>query len=135
MIQAAAIAKPAIPADPARPSNGERASARPPKRTARKPTQRAKPAEDSSEIESPSEASPKTFELNVSMTVRTSIASASSVRCAPTFSSAMRRLPNGAAATKSRLPRRASPARVPERAKTDHRAVPSAKIAPYLKVT
>ena len=55
--------------------------------------------------------------------------------CAVSFSSAMRRLPNGATATKSRLPRRASLASVEERAKIDHSAVPRAKIAPYLKVT
>jgi hypothetical protein len=102
---------------------------------AMKPTQRAKPAEDSSGIWSPRAASPKTFELNVVMRARTTIASQSRVRWAASFSRAMRRLPNGAAATKSRLPRRASPARVPDRAMIDQIAVPRAKIALYLKVT
>ena len=81
---------------------------------------------------SPSAASPNAFELNVIATAMISIASHSRVRCAASFSSAMRRLPNGAAATKSRLPRRASPASVPDRARIDHTAVPRAKIVPYL---
>ena len=98
------------------------------------PVHRAKPAEDSGGIVSPREASPNTVELTVVPMARTTMASASIVTWAASFSSAIRRLPNGAAATMSRLPRRASPASVPDSAKIDHRAVPRAKIAPYLKV-
>ena len=49
--------------------------------------------------------------------------SAMAVTCAATFSTAMRRFPSGVAATNSRLPRRASPASVPDSAKSDHNAV------------
>ena len=55
------------------------------------------------------------------------------VRCAASFSSAIRRLPKGAAATNSRLPRRASPASVPDRARIDHRAAMSGKNGPYFQ--
>ena len=57
------------------------------------------------------------------------------VRWAASFSIAIRRLPNGETATKSRLPRLASPASVPVRAMIDHSAVPSANMAPYLNVS
>ncbi len=124
----------ATPAEPARPSSGESANASPPKKTAVKPTHRANPNDDASGIWSPSAASPKTFELTVRAMARITIASARRVRCAASFSSAMRRLPNGVTATKSRLPRRASPASVDDRAKIDQSVTPSAKIAPYLKV-
>ena len=129
-----AIDRPAIAAEPARPRSGDRANASPPKNRAMHPVHRAKPAEDSGGIVSPREASPNTIELTVVPMARTTMASASIVTWAATFSSAIRRLPNGAAATMSRLPRRASPASVAESAKIDHRAVPMAKIAPYLKV-
>ena len=43
------------------------------------------------------------------------------VRWAASFSSAMRRVPSGVTATSSRLPRRASEARVEDRARMDHR--------------
>ena len=133
--QRAAIATPATPAEPARPRSGARAKARPPKNIAVRPIQAAKPAAESSGIASPSAASPKRFELSVVMSARTTIASQSRVRWAASFSRAMRRFPNGAAATKSRLPRRASPASVPDRAMIDQMAVPSTKIALYLNVT
>ena len=90
--------------------------------------------DEGSGIVSPRAASPNSVELNVVATARIAMARPSIVRWAASFSSAIRRLPNGVVAMKSRLPRRASPARVPERAKIDHNAVPSAKIAPYLNV-
>ena len=68
------------------------------------------------------------------MTARKAIASQSIVRWAASFSSAMRRLPKGAAATKSRLPRAASPARVPDSARIDQSPAPRAKRAPYFQV-
>ncbi len=99
-----------------------------------KPTHRAKPTEDVSGIGSPRAASPNSVELAVVTTARIAMASQSIVRWAASFSSAIRRLPNGAAATKSRLPRRASPARVEERARIDQSAVPRAKTAPYFQL-
>ncbi len=98
------------------------------------PTHSAKPSAESGGIWSPSAASPKAFELIVVARVRITSAIASIVRCAASFSSATRRLPNGVTATKSRLPRLASPARVDDRARIDHRAVPSAKMAPYFQL-
>jgi len=53
------------------------------------------------------------------------------VRWAASFSMAMRRLPKGAAATMSRLPRRASEASVPDRATIDHSPAMSPKNGPY----
>ena len=128
------MTRPATPAAPERPRSGARANARPPKNRAMKPTHRAKPTDESGGIGSPSAASPNSFELTVVATARIAIASPSIVRWAASFSSAIRRLPNGAAATKSRLPRRASPARVEDRARIDHSAVPRAKMAPYFQV-
>ncbi len=54
------------------------------------------------------------------------------VRWPDSFSSAMRALEMGAAATKSRLPRRVSEASVPDRARIDHRLTMSGKNVPYL---
>ncbi len=62
------------------------------------------------------------------------MASHNIVRCAESFSRAIRRLPKGTAATRSRLPRRASPASVPDRARIDHSAVPRANTAPYFQL-
>ncbi len=56
------------------------------------------------------------------------------VRCAASFSSATRRLPKGVAATRSRLPRRASVASVPESARIDHIPVRMGKKKPYLNI-
>ncbi len=75
---------------------------------------------------------PKTDEATRVATTRKTIESATAVTWAASFSSAIRRLPNGAAATKSRLPRRASPARVEERARIDQRPARNAKNGPYL---
>ena len=91
-----------------------------------KPTHRAKPTDDRSGIGSPSAALPNAFELIVVATARIAIASPSIVRWAASFSRAIRRLPNGAAATRSRLPRRASPASVDDSARIDQSAVPRA---------
>ncbi len=128
------MARPATPAAPERPRSGARAKARPPKNRAMKPTHRAKPTEERGGIGSPSDASPYRFELTVVANARMTRARASIVRCAASFSSAILRLPNGAAATKSRLPRRASPASVDERARIDQSAVPRAKMAPYFQL-
>src|ERR1035437_890928 len=55
------------------------------------------------------------------------------VMCAASFSIAIRRLPNGAAATMSMLPRPASDARVPDRATMDQSPVIRAKNGPYFQ--
>ena len=56
------------------------------------------------------------------------------VRWAASFSIAIRRLPCGPVAMRSRLPRLASPARVPDSASTDHRVVISTIVRPYFQV-
>ena len=124
----------ATPAEPERPRIGARTNARPPKKSAMKPIHRAKPTAESGAMVSPRAGSPKSLELATQATASTAIAIPSIVRWAVTFSIAIRRLPNGADATMSRLPRLASPARVPDRAMIDHRVVPMAKIAPYFQV-
>ena len=86
---------PATPAAPPRPSTGASAKASPPKKRALKPSQSAKPIDESSETGSPRATSPNTFELIVVMTASTAMASPIIVRCAASFSSASRRLPNG----------------------------------------
>jgi hypothetical protein len=128
------ITSPATPAAPERPRTGPNANASPPKNRAIAPTHRAKPSADSGGIWSPRAASPKAFELTVVATLRITRAMASIVRWAASFSSAIRRLPNGVTATKSRLPRLASLASVEDRARIDHNAVPRAKIAPYFQL-
>ena len=55
------------------------------------------------------------------------------VRWANSFSMAIRRRPSGVTATNSRLPRRASAARVPDRARTDHRAAMRPSEAPVFQ--
>ncbi len=90
--------------------------------------------EPPSGIWSPSDGSPNTFELTKIMIATKAIASQSMVRWAASFSSAIRRFPKGEAATKSRLPRAASPARVPDSARIDQSAVLRAKVAPYFQV-
>ena len=57
------------------------------------------------------------------------------VTCAASFSSATLRFPRGAAATKSRLPRLASPASVEESARIDQSPAPRAKNGPYFQLT
>ena len=124
---------PATPAEPARPRIGARTQAIPPKKRAMNPIHSAKPVADSAEIWSPSAASPKVLALTVVMTATMTRASASMVRWAASFSIAIRRLPYGAAATRSRLPLAASPASVPDRARIDQRAPTWAKSAPYFQ--
>ncbi len=68
------------------------------------------------------------------ITARNVIESAIAVTCAASFSIAIRRFPYGAAATRSRLPRRASPASVEESARIDHIEAMNAKNGPYLYV-
>ncbi len=125
---------PAMAADPARPRSGARANARPPKHIARKPAQRVNEIAPPSGMSSPSAASPKAFELTKIMIATKAIASHSIVRCPASFSRAIRRLPKGPAATKSRLPLRTSPASVPDRARIDQRAVPRPNRAPYFQL-
>jgi hypothetical protein len=60
------------------------------------------------------------------------VAIARTVMWAASFSRAIRRRVIGAAATNSRLPRRASAAKVPDRARIDHRLAISGKNVPYL---
>ena len=122
------------PAAPPRPRIGARARARPPKHRAVKPIRRTKPTASTGEIWSPRLASPNAVELTTSITAVKASARPTIVRWAASFSSAMRRLPKGAAATKSRLPRAASPASVPDRARIDHRAVPRMNSDPYFQV-
>ncbi len=99
------------------------------------PTQAANPSALPNGIWSPSDASPKALELTVSMTATNSTASHIRTRWAASFSIAIRRLPNGDVATMSRLPRAASPASVPDRARIDQNAVPRLNMAPYFQVT
>jgi hypothetical protein len=54
---------------------------------------------------------------------------------AATFSAAMRRRLRGEAATRSRLPRRASPASEPDRARIDQKAAISSRTGPYFHCT
>ena len=61
------------------------------------------------------------------------MASPTIVRWAVSFSSATRRFPTGDEATISRLPRLASPASVPDRARMDQSPVPRAKNGPYFQ--
>ena len=103
---------PATPAALPRPTIGARANATLPETRPMRPTHRANPTAPASGISSPSSGMPKTDEATRVATTRNTIESATAVTWAASFSSAIRRLPNGAAATKSRLPRRASPARV-----------------------
>ena len=133
--QSSIITSAATPAEPARPSSGASANASPPKNIAMTPTQTANPSELPSGIWSPSDAVPKAFELTLSMTAMTSTASHTRTRWAASFSSAIRRLPNGDVATMSRLPRAASPASVPDSARIDQNAVPRLNMAPYFQVT
>ncbi len=124
-----------------RPSPPGRAAARAGTRARRRTC--AIDADPEREPEAPSErdlvaegrVAERSIELTVSSDARGStIASHSRVRCAASFSSAIRRLPSGVVATMSRLPRRASAASVPDRAMIDHSAVPSTKMAPYFQV-
>ena len=71
---------------------------------------------ESGEIRSPRAASPNALELTTISTAMNARARPSMVTCAPSFSSAIRRLPNGVTATRSRLPRLASPASVDDSA-------------------
>ena len=66
-------------------------------------------------------------------TPRNTHAATMPVTCAASFSRAIRRLPNGAAATMSKLPRRASEARVPDRATIAQRPAISPKKGPYFQ--
>ena len=68
-------------------------------------------------------------------TARKATASAIPVTWAASFSIAIRRLPNGAAATMSRLPRLASAASVPESATMDQTAAITPKNGPYFQET
>jgi hypothetical protein len=133
--QSTAKAMPAMPAAPARPSNGARANASPPKNSAMNPSHSAKPMADSGEIGSPRAASPYVFELTTSITAMNASASVTVVRCAASFSRAIRRLPNGVAATMSRLPLPASPASVDDSPRIDQIASASANVRPYFQVT
>jgi len=60
------------------------------------------------------------------------IATVSPTMCPNSFSSAIFARASGAVATNSRLPRRASFASVPERARIDQRLTTSGKNVPYL---
>src|SRR5262249_59140957 len=66
---------------------------------------------------------------------RTAIAPNMTVRWAASFSTARRRLLNGEAATRSRLPLRASAASVPESARIDQREAAKRKTGPYFHIT
>ena len=57
------------------------------------------------------------------------------VRWAASFSSAIRRSPSGVTATSSRLPRRASVARVDDRARIDHRLAIRPSEAPVFQAS
>ena len=129
------MTRPATPAAPARPRTGARAKARPPKKRAMKPTQSAKPKADSGGIWSPSAASPNSVRADAWWRRRGSASpgrASSGARPASRARSGACR--TASTATKSRLPRPASPASVPDSARIDHSAVPRAKTAPYFQL-
>jgi hypothetical protein len=123
---------PATPAALARPTTGAMAKATLPEARPMSPTQSAKPMAAETGISSPSSATPKTAEATRVAMARKIIDTAMAVTWAASFSRAMRRLPSGATATMSRLPRLASPASVPDKARIDQRPARNAKNGPYL---
>ena len=94
------------------------------------PTQTAKPTAPWIGIASPGSVPNAALPTQVTM-ARNTIAPNMPVRCAASFSIAIRRLPKGAAATMSRLPRCASEASVPDSAVIDHSPAISPKNGPY----
>jgi hypothetical protein len=125
---------PAIQAAAARPRNWARKKASPPKARAISQVHRARPTAARTGIWSPgslAKAAPATQAARA-MAAATTVSRAT---WAATFSAAMRRRPRGEAATRSRLPRRASPARVPDRARIDQKAAISSSTGPYFHCT
>ena len=123
---------PAIPAAPARPMNGASTQATLPDASAISPTHSAYPIAADGEIASPGSV-PKAVPASHAASARTAIAAVRTVTCAASFSSATRRRPNGAEATNSRLPRRASLASVPESARIDQIAAMNTMYGPYFQ--
>ena len=130
MIQPANSSPPLIAAPAPRPTTWDSANARPPTPApSRRSTPRTRRAR-SSGIASPGRlpnAAPATHVAAASATSTTAI----NVRCAATFSPASRRRPMGVTARTSRLPRRASPASVPDSARMLQSAAIQTKNAPY----
>ncbi len=123
---------PAIPAAAPRPTTCARAKARPPDASAISPIQRANPIAAWGEISSPGRVWNAAPVIHAMRAV-TATTIAIPVRCADTFSTAIRRMPSGVVAMNSRLPRRASEASVPAIANTDHSATISASEAPVFQ--
>ena len=120
---------PAIPTAAPRPTTWASAKARPPDASATTPIHRANPIAAWGVIASPGRVANADPATHAEMAV-TRTTMAMPVRWAVTFSTAIRRIPSGVVATNSRLPRRASEARVPAIANTDHSATMSAIDAP-----
>ena len=81
------------------------------------------------EMASPGSFAPTTPVAHAT-SARRAMAMPTAAACPATFSSAIDRLGRGVATAKSRLPRRASPARTDDRARMDHRPASRAKYAP-----
>ena len=125
---------PAIQAAAARPRNWARANASPPKARAISQTHSAKPIAAAGGISSPGSLA-KTVPPSQAAKAMTAATTVSRATWAATFSKAMRRRLRGEAATRSRLPRRASPASVSDRDRTDQKAAISSRTGPYFHCT
>lgn len=125
---------PAIQAAAARPRNWDRANASPPKARAISQTQSAKPMAAVAGTSSPGSLA-KAAPPSQAAKAMTIAATVSRATWAATFSVATRRRLRGAAATRSRLPRRASLASVPDSARTDQKAAISSRTGPYFHCT
>ena len=112
---------PAIPAAAPRPTNGARANATAPEASATRPTHRANPMAFTGGISSPGSV-PKRAPAIQAVTATMTITMSIPVRCANSFSIAIRRSPRGVTATSSMLPRRDSAASVDDRARIDQMA-------------
>src|SRR5262249_46867396 len=123
-----------MPAATARPRNGPSANALDPDASATRPAHSEKPKAAAGAIASPGCVA-KRAPASQEATARTVIAPVITVRWAASFSIAIRRRPKGAAATRSRLPRLASAARVPESATIGHRLATETKTGPHFHIT
>ena len=123
---------PAIPAAAPRPTNGARAQATAPDASATRPTHSANPIAMSGGISSPGRV-PNAAPASQVVTATTTTTMSIPVRCANSFSTAIRRRPSGVTATSSMLPRRDSAASVDDRARIDQMAVTRPSDAPVFQ--
>ena len=123
------MSAPAIPAAAPRPRNGARAKATDPATSAWTPIPTAKAIAAAGEIESSGNVAPTMPVAHVTIATA-AMAIPTAATCAATFCSAIERLEWGVATANSRLPRRASPARVEDSARMDQSPAKSAKYGP-----